>query len=136
MVNYTLTSKPESHQALYEELALLEKVEGAISTISTMTVRRWNGRYYERWIYRWAERLPLRKTADTVWVNWCEVTIVHEATGEQLYHSSWATDHEIDSQNVVEIVADGRSRWKVENEGFNIAGANAAYLTGEDSWVE
>jgi hypothetical protein len=116
-LHFILTCKPESHQALYEELALLEKVEGAIST---MTVRHWNGRYYEYWTYRWAERLPLRTTADTLWVNWCELTIINEATGEQLYHSSWATDHDINEESVVEIVAGGRSRWKVENEGFNV----------------
>ena len=116
-LHFIHTCKPESHQALYEELALLEQVEGAIST---MTVRRWNGRYYECWTYRWAKRLPLRKTADTLWVNWCELTIVNEATGKQLFHSGWATDHEIDARCVAEIAVDGRSRWKVENEGFNV----------------
>jgi len=116
-LHFILTCKPESHQGLYEELALLEKLEDAVSS---KTVRRWNGRYYERLVYRWAEKLPLRKTADTLWVNWCEVTIVNEATGEQLYHCSWATDHEVDEHSVVEIVADGRSRWKVENEAFNV----------------
>jgi len=116
-LHFILTCKPESHQGLYEELALLERLEGAVCS---KTVRRWNGRYYERLVYRWAEKLPLRKTADTVWVNWCEVTIVNETTGKQLYHCSWATDHEIDERCVEEIVADGRSRWKVENEGFNV----------------
>ena len=116
-LHFILTCKPESHPGLYEELALLEKLEDAVSS---KTVRRWNGRHYERLVYRWAEKLPLRKTADTVWVNWCEVTIVNEATGKQIYHCSWATDHEIDGDCVEEIVADGRSRWKVENEGFNV----------------
>jgi hypothetical protein len=39
-MHFILTCKPESHQTLYEELALLERVEGAIST---RVVRQWNG---------------------------------------------------------------------------------------------
>lgn len=116
-MHFILTCKPESHQAMYEELALLERVEGAIGS---KVVRKWKGRYQERWIYRWAERLPLRKTADTLWVNWCELTILNEATGERLYHCSWATDHAVSEQNIEEIVASGRSRWKIENQGFNV----------------
>lgn len=116
-LHFTLVCKPESHQGLYEELALLEKVDGAIAT---KTVRKWNGRHHERWVYRWAEQVPLRKGADALRVNWCELIIVNEATGEQLYHNTWATDHDLNEQSVMEVVADGRSRWKVENEGFNV----------------
>lgn len=116
-MHFILTCKPESHRALYEELALLERVEGGISTLE---VRKWNGRYYERWVYRWAECLPLRGDLKTRMVNWCELTITKETTGERLYHSAWATDHTLNEQSVIEVVKDGRSRWKVENEGFNV----------------
>jgi hypothetical protein len=116
-MHFILTCKPESHPTLYEELALLEQVEGAVST---RVVRRWNGRYHERWVYRWAEHLPLRGDTKTLLVSWCELTLYNEASGEQLYHSAWATDHALDEQRVVEVVADGRSRWKVENEGLNV----------------
>ena len=116
-MHFILTCKPESHQALYEELALLERVEGAIST---KVVRHWNGRYYERRVYRWADHLPLRGDAKTLLVSWCEVTIHNEATDQQLYHNAWATDYALNEQRVVEVVAEGRSRWKVENEGFNV----------------
>lgn len=116
-LHFILTCKPESHEALYEELGLLERVDGAIST---KVVRKWNGRDHERWVYRWAEHLPLRGNLKTLMVNWCELTISNEATGEQLYHNAWATDHTLNDQRVVEVVADGRSRWKVENEGLNV----------------
>jgi len=53
-------------------------------------------------------------------VSWCELTISNEATGEQLYHNAWATDFTLDEQLVVQVVASGRCRWKVENEGFNV----------------
>jgi hypothetical protein len=116
-LHFILTCKPESHEALYEELALLARVEGAISTLSE---RKWNGRYYEEWRYRWAEQLPLRRGSHALRVNWCELTIINEATGEQLYHNAWATDHPLDEGSVVEVARDGRSRWKVENEGINV----------------
>jgi hypothetical protein len=116
-LHFILTCKPESHEALYEELGLLERVDGAIST---KVVRKWNGRYHERWVYRWAGHLPLRGNLNTLMVNWCELTVTNETTGKQLYHNAWATDHTLDEQRVVEVVANGRSRWKVENEGFNV----------------
>ena len=116
-MHFIMTCKPESHLALYEELALLERVKGAIST---KVVRKWNGRYHERWVYRWAEQLPLRGDAKTLMVYWCELTISNESTGKQLYHNAWATDHVLDEERVMEVVADGRSRWKVENEGLNV----------------
>ena len=116
-MHFILTCKPESHPTLYEELALLEQVAGAIST---RIVRCWNGRYHERWVYRWAEQVPLRGDAKTLLVSWCELTLYHETRGQPLYHCAWATDHALDAERVVEVVANGRSRWKVENEGFNV----------------
>lgn len=116
-LHFIITCKSESHPTLYEELRLLERVEGAIST---KTVRRWNGRYHERWEYRWAEQVPLRKGAKKLRVNWCALTVVREDSGEQLYHNAWATDHDLNETTLVEVVRDGRSRWKVENEGINV----------------
>ena len=48
-LHFITTCKPNSHQALYQEVELLGSMEDAIST---MTERRWNGRYHERWDYR------------------------------------------------------------------------------------
>jgi hypothetical protein len=114
---FILTCKEESHSALYEELALLARVEGAIGSKS---VRRWNGRYHECWRYRWAESLPLRRGEDALLVNWCELTILNDATGELLYRNAWATNHRVNAENIEEVAAGGRSRWKVENEGINV----------------
>lgn len=114
---FILTCKESSHTTLYEELSLLERVEGAISSKSVV---KWNGRHYERWDYRWAESLPLRRGADALLVNWCELTVTHRDTGERLYHNAWATNHEVNEDNVEQVAAGGRSRWKVENEGINI----------------
>jgi len=114
---FILTCKPDSHSTMYEELALLERVEGAINQKS---VQRWNGRHYEQWGYRWSEALPLRRGEDALLVNWCELTVTNESTGAQIYHNAWATNHEVGAEQVEDIAAGGRARWKVENEGINV----------------
>jgi hypothetical protein len=116
-MHFILTCKVESHPTLYEELELLRGVEGAVST---QRVRQWNGQFHEEWIYQWAQHLPLRGDAKTLYVNWCALTIIHADTGEQRYHSAWITDHILDKMRVVAVARDGRSRWKVENEGINV----------------
>ena len=78
-LHFILTCKVKSHPTLYEELELLQRVEGGISTHS---VRQWNGRFHERWVYHWAEHLPLRGDAKTLHVNWCDLTVIREETGE------------------------------------------------------
>jgi hypothetical protein len=116
-LHFIMTCKTESHSALYEEVRYLNKIEGAVPN---MTVRRWNGRYHERRIYRWAEQVPLRADAKSLSVNWCEVTIFREDTGKQIYHNAWITSHPLTSDTVPEVVAAGRAHWKVENENFNV----------------
>ena len=53
-------------------------------------------------------------------VNWCEVTVIREDTGEQVYHNAWITRHQLTAKSVEEVADAGRARWKVENEGFNV----------------
>lgn len=114
---FIFTCKPASHPTLYEELSLLAGVEGAIQQ---QTVRFWNGRHYERRVYRWVEALPLRRGEDALLVTWCAWTVYDERTGAQTYHNAWITNHTVTTQTVVAVAAAGRARWKVENEGINV----------------
>jgi hypothetical protein len=116
-LHFILTCKPDSHPALYEELGLLERVEGAVSH---KTVRHWNGRNHEVWQYRWASTLPIREGPAALKVNWCELRVINQESGEQLYYNAWLTDHALDEMTVEAVAQDGRSRWKVENEGINV----------------
>lgn len=115
-LNYILVCKPTSHTTLYEEVELLERVEG----VSTCTSRHWNGRYGERWHFRFANQVPLRSGADALMVNWCEVTIHREDTGERIYFNTFITNFELTDESVLPIVQSGRARWKVENENNNV----------------
>lgn len=113
--NYILTCKPDSHKTLYEYLNGLESGKD----IFTVTQKKWTGTAYEFYTYRWANHLPLRDSEDTVWVNWCELTITDEAN-KIIFKNSYATNFNINAKNVKKIVADGRARFKVENENNNI----------------
>lgn len=118
--NFILTCKPDSHPTLYTELALLDKING----VAQQQVRQWNGRFTEVWQCRYANQLPLRSDEDTLFVNWCEVRIVHEQTGEPLYHNSFMTNHTLTDQTVQTVLVSAPRghppRWKIENENNNV----------------
>ena len=116
-LHFIMTCKTESHQALYQEVELLTRVEDAVQT---MTTRRWNGRYHEQVEYRWVAQVPIKAGAKALRVNWCEITIVREDSGKQMYHNAWITSHELTAETVPELAAAGRAHWKVENENFNV----------------
>ena len=115
-LNFIFTCKPESHAALYTEVTLLARM----GAVEQFTQRHWTGNGHEVWTYRYVNDVPLRAGADALRVNWCELTIVHEETGEQLYHNAFATNFRLTTHNVPAIVAAGRSRWKIENENNNV----------------
>ena len=49
-------------------------------------------------------------------VNWLELVISNEDTGQILYQTSFVTNHEITVANVTQLARVGRTRWKIENE--------------------
>jgi len=51
-------------------------------------------------------------------VQWCELNTT-TADGKVLYRNAFATSHPIDAATVAEVVAAGRTRWKIENENNN-----------------
>jgi hypothetical protein len=114
--HFILVCKPDSHAQLYQTVAFL----AANGVLGSKVVRRWVGKYAEISTYRYANKLPLTGEADAPAVNWCEVTITREDTGEQLYKNAFATDFEVTDTTVEAIVLDGRARWKVENENNNV----------------
>jgi hypothetical protein len=123
-LHFVMVCKEESHEMLYQTVAFLE----ANTVLKHHTRRRWNGRFGEIATYRYANQLPLRGDAASLMVNWCEITITREDTGEQLYKNAFITDFEIAETNVEAIVRDGRARWKVENENNNVLKTKGYHL--------
>jgi hypothetical protein len=114
--NFIFVCLPESHPTLYEEIDLLAR----LGAVHHHEVRHWNGRFWERHRYRYVHQLPLRAGADALRVNWCEITLVREKTGERLYFNQFITNHPLDDERVVAAVHSGRARWKTENESHNV----------------
>jgi hypothetical protein len=117
-LNFIFVCKPDSHAHLYEWLAFLQAGPG--EQLPALTRRHWNGRFAEIWTYRYINEVPLRAGPDPVFVNWAELTIIREDTGEQLYHNSFATNYELTETTIVPIVQAARTRWKIENESNNV----------------
>jgi hypothetical protein len=122
--NFILVCKPESHTTLYEWIAFI----AAGNRLGVVRKRHWNGKFGEVWTYRYTNEVPLRGDEDALMVNWCELTITHEKTGEQLYHNAFATLHPLTETTVQSIVAAGRARWKIENENNNVLKTKGYHL--------
>lgn len=121
---FIFVCKPESHQGLYAWLDFLDKNDG----IEKVTERHWNGKHGEIWQYRFASQVPLRNGNDALQVNWLELIITHEKTGEILYQNSFVTNHNVTNTMVVQIAEVGRTRWKIENENNNTLKTKGYYL--------
>jgi hypothetical protein len=108
--HFLFVCKPDSHPTLTEYLTgveLDERIE---------TVKRGKQRF--RYTYRWICDLPLRDGKDALHINWLSIEIA-DPNDRVTYRNSFVTDLAVDRDNVVELAACGRARWKVENETFN-----------------
>jgi hypothetical protein len=108
--HFLFVCKPDSHPTLSEYLTGVE-IDTRIET-----VKRGKQRFY--YTYHWMGDLPLRDGKDALHVNWLSLEIT-DAKGKVTYRNSFVTDLDVDRDNVVALVACGRSRWKIENETFN-----------------
>lgn len=113
-MEFVLVAKPTSHKELFQWVAELEAMaecqhgswqEGAAS----------KRKYFK---YRIAKQVPLSQSGKVL-INFVEVWQT-DRNGQQLYHNSFITDFDITKENVAAIVGIGRSRWKIENEHFNV----------------
>jgi hypothetical protein len=109
--NFILTCKPSSHKTITEYLYGAQPEEHRQTTIT-------RGKRTTA-IYRWLPQVPLRATDDALMVNWFSIEILN-AAGKRTYHNSFITDLDVTSGNIAELAACGRSRWKIENETFNV----------------
>jgi hypothetical protein len=114
-LDFIFVCKRDSHPLLYEWLDDFERI-GQVSTFER-PLKKGKRRLTEH--YRYFNHLPLRDSDDALFVNWCEVTVMDEKS-KTVYRNAWVTTHPIYQQNGVEIVDDGRARWKIENENNNV----------------
>jgi hypothetical protein len=109
--DFIFTCKENSHKALYDFIA------GAEPERHAEQIRK--GKAVETRRYRWIAGVPLRDGKDAALVNWIAFEIVDRA-GHVKYSIAWVTSLPVSKDNVADIAACGRARWKIENETFNV----------------
>jgi hypothetical protein len=109
--HFIFVCKPSSHPLIGEYLAGIE--------LASRQDRVKRGKTSSLFRYRWISDVPLRDGNDALLVNWFEIEIVNPA-GEVTYRNSFITDLPVGPNNVAELAACGRARWKIENETFNV----------------
>jgi hypothetical protein len=113
-MSFVLVAKPTSHVALFEQIE--ERAQRGACVRGTWT--EGSGRHRRLFAYRSAADVPLIRTG-TERVNFLEVW-ERRPDGTVGYHNSWMTDFVVTPETVTAIVGIGRSRWKIENEQFNV----------------
>ena len=108
--SFILGAKPSDHKSLYQDIEGMRR--GKLLDQVQYTDPRGRTHHYE-----WVNELALNGRADSLQVNFLEYRLIRG--GKTTYHGAWVTDLPIDAKNVQPIVRAARSRWKIENEGFN-----------------
>jgi hypothetical protein len=122
-LHYVLVAKPTSHPTLLAAVAAAE-------TQGVSQQGQWHegsGARRRTYTYRIVRQVPLALESP-VRVTYVEVWKRTEG-GELLYHNSWITDLDIEAANVAVLVTIGRTRWKIENEQFNVQKNHGYELT-------
>lgn len=112
--HYLIAVKPDSHKALFKQVASREKSN--------------HYRFEEKNIahhLEWHNNLPLCSSQSHIRVNFLRYQQV-DAKGNLLTEFTWISDLTLHKGNVLLLAKAGRSRWKIENETFNTL-KNQAY---------
>jgi hypothetical protein len=117
--DFLFTAKPESHKTLYDFMNGAARDE--------LSVTRKEGGKKLNYRYRWFSGAPPRDGKPALDVNWIGV-IISDTKGKATYDGAFVTSLEVSRENVVEIAACARARWKIENESFNILKNNGYHL--------
>lgn len=117
--DFLFTAKLDSHKALYDFM------NGA--TLDELTIVKKEAARKLTYRYRWFTEAPLRESKDAIRVNWIGVTI-SDAQRKVTYDGAFVTSLAVSRENVAEITACARARWKIENESFNILKNNGYHL--------
>jgi hypothetical protein len=117
--HFLFVCKPASH------LLIQEYQTGVELPAHTERIKR--GRHWFTHHFRWMSGVPLRDGKDAMTVNWLEIEI-RNAAGQVTYRNSFITDLPVGRDNVAELAACGRARWKIENETFNVLKTSGYHL--------
>lgn len=120
-MSYILVAKESDHQTLYENIDLLNQ----IGEVHEKEIIDENNNVHS---YRWVNGVKLNKTKNPIKVNYFEYQEFDSEKDKITFSCSWVTDIVIDPDNIIKLVKGGRSRWKIENETFNILKNNGYHI--------
>jgi hypothetical protein len=106
---------PSCLQAVFDQVLVVLRENGGLRAFE-----RLDGRC------RWFSQAPLRDK-DGLDVDWIGLTVA-DAEGKTTYDGAFVTSLEVTRENVAEIAACARARWKIENESFNVLKNNGYHL--------
>jgi hypothetical protein len=118
--DFIFVCKQDGHKTLYDF------IKGATLDRHNVT-EKYPGNKRLTYQYHWINDVPIRDGKDALNVNWVAVTIT-DANGKKTYDGAFVTSLPISRDNVVELVACARARWKIENESFNVLKNNGYHL--------
>jgi hypothetical protein len=109
--DFIFTCKPATHTLIEEYVDCVE--------LDTCEAKFKHGKAHHTYCYKWLNDVPLKDDKSALKVNWFEIEIRNTA-GKVTYHNSYITNLQINKENIVELAACARARWKIENEAFNV----------------
>lgn len=80
----------------------------------------WTKNRHFRCTAKWAHGLVLNGANQDISVNFLQYQEVDTRTGKTAYASKWITSLDLSADIVPEFVSVARSKWKIENETFNV----------------
>lgn len=107
--SFILTAKEGNNKTLFEQIKDNQNIQHKDRITKD-----------KRYEYEWLNDLKLNLSKETIAVNYLAFRIIDIESGAVTYKNSWITDLSIDENNVEALAKGGRSRWKIENECFNV----------------
>jgi hypothetical protein len=121
-VDFIFTCKPTSHTYLLSWLKDFEKNDwGTFKTTET------KGNKCRIYTYKFANQVPLCAEKDSPLVNYFEMEVL-DTKGKRLYRNSYVASYTLTASRIHKIGCAGRSRWKIENEAFNVLKNNGYHF--------
>lgn len=120
-VSFIFTCKPSSHKTLYEYL------DGIDPEAKTIT-KPLPGKGSRTYSYTWLCDVPIKDGPDALNVNLISLQISDPKGKTKTLTHSYVTDIVPNASNIEELISCARSRWKIENETFNVLKNNGYNL--------
>lgn len=111
--SFIFTCKSSSHKILYEYLDGVE-MEGLTIT------KPLPGKGLREYRYQWLCDVPIRDGPEALKVNWVSLQISDPRGKVKASTHSFVTDISPTASNIEKLISCARSRWKIENETFNV----------------